>query len=527
MGDFPIARTAYPAGGKRGRWVSVAFPGRSATDIPPADVQVGANPMDDMLTVTAKGANASSWVPFVADDKDQQLELEPNDNPSDANAIALPRTLNGRLQAAGDVDVFKFTAAKGTRIFLRADTRRISSPADLYLRVLDANGGQLAVADDNGPEDAQLEFTAPADGTFLLSVEDLHRRGGPPFTYRLECSVSRTDYTLSASADRIVLAQGSTVPVMMTAARAGFGGPIGLSVKGDAVGESTKVSVAPATISGGSAPLVFSAPIDAPLGLHTLRIMGAGSIDPQQSLIRGADFSSLVAAKLNNLGWLPPSLTREIPVLVTPRPFFTVQTMVNAGGVGRYVKSPLTIAVQREKFFDEEIALAIEFLPQDVEVAVKPIPKGQRSIGLEIVSKPNTPLGQFPVFVSGTANYRGRPAKVYGDVWMLDLRPAFALTLPAESATIKPGGKATLAVKATRLPGFAGPIEVELKNLPAGVAAAKGKIAEKQDSVSIELTADAKAAPVQIANLTAAGSANVGGKAEASSSSPAKFSVAQ
>ncbi|MFO0948277.1 MAG: hypothetical protein U1D30_20540 [Planctomycetota bacterium] len=55
MGDFPIARVAYPAGGTRGRWVSIAFPGRTATDVVPMNTQVTANPIEEVLQIPAKG----------------------------------------------------------------------------------------------------------------------------------------------------------------------------------------------------------------------------------------------------------------------------------------------------------------------------------------------------------------------------------------------------------------------------------------------------------------------------------------
>lgn len=527
VGDFPTARVAYPSSGRRGRWVTVAFPGKHATDVAPMDLEVPADPAQPMVTLAARGAQGSAWVPFVPDDRDQQLELEPNDTLAEANAFSLPRTLHGRLLEPGDVDCYRFLATKGQAILFRSDTRRIASPADLYVRILDAAGNQMAAADDNGADDAQLRFTAPAEGAYVLAVEDLNRRGGLPFIYRIECTPGPSDFSLRASADQIVVAQGSTVPLMVAADRLGYGGPIEASLKLDGVDPAAVgLALAPASIPGAQAPATVSASPGAPLGVYTLEIRGNATIG-DKPVCRSAEFSALVAPKLNNIRSLPPAIVREIPVLVTPRPYFELTARVEAAAVGRFVKTPLVVAAAKDKFFDEEIKVEVDQLPPNVAVAPKPIAKNQRSVTLEIESKPNTPLGQFPVFVSGTSSYRGRAARMYAVVLTLDLQPVFSVKLAAAETKIAPAAKAPVVVKAARLPGYSGPIDVALKNLPQGVTAPKATIPEKQNEVSIELAAAADAPAAAIDNLQAVATASVNGQGESATSPAARLVVAK
>lgn len=522
MGDFPIARVAFPPSGTRGHWVNIAFPGRHATDVVPMSTQVPMDPLKTMVEVAAKGGDSSTWVRFIAEDSEQQIELEPNDEPAAANAFAAGRTLNGRLQVTGDVDCYRFQAAKGQPIEFAADSYRLASPADLYLRVLNAAGGEVVVADDAGAEEAKFTFTAPEDGWYTLVVEDLHRRGGPEFTYRITSRPSPADFSLAASTDRLVIPRGSSVPFVIQAGRAGYNDPIEIDASLTGTGCAPRPTVVPA--GAGSEPTVLTAAIDAPLGLQTLRISGTGKIG-DRALVRGINLTGLVAPKLDNLQLLPSGLVTEIPVYITPPAFFEVAAQVDAPAVARFAKTPMTVRLSKQKFFDEEVALEISNLPPNVAVAAKPIAKGAREVQLEIESKKDSPLGKFPVFVAGVATERGRSARVFADILTFSIEPAFSIAMTAPESKIAKGGKLSVEVKATRHPSYQGPIEVELKNLPAGVTAPKGTIAEKQDSVTIELAAAGDAAAATIENLTAVATANPGAAVETVNSPAAKLTV--
>ena len=54
-----------------------------------------------------------SAVPFRQFSEGNVLEAEPNDAFENATAAELPLAFNGRIEKAGDVDFFKFTAKKG------------------------------------------------------------------------------------------------------------------------------------------------------------------------------------------------------------------------------------------------------------------------------------------------------------------------------------------------------------------------------------------------------------------------------
>src|SRR4029453_974812 len=79
------------------------------------------------------------------------------------------------------------------RVYARKPLR---SPLDPVLVVYNAQGGGIASNDDTGGPDAYLRFNPPADGEYLLSVNDQLRSGGPDFVYRVELTAVKPALTM-------------------------------------------------------------------------------------------------------------------------------------------------------------------------------------------------------------------------------------------------------------------------------------------------------------------------------------------
>ena len=114
------------------------------------------------------GAYAVSLVKrAVGSDADDQL--------GEAAALPVGAAATGSLSVRTDVDMYAFTVAAGQRVMLDVD-RTAGSGLDSYLRVFDANGGQLAYNDSGAApgEDMSvnsflhLEFTT--GGTYFVGV---------------------------------------------------------------------------------------------------------------------------------------------------------------------------------------------------------------------------------------------------------------------------------------------------------------------------------------------------------------------
>ena len=108
-------------------------------------------------------------------------------------SITVPCTMNGQL-AAGWVDRYRFEASKGQRLVITATARElVPYVADgvpgwfqAVLKLYDANGKEVAYNDDfYFRPDPVLYYEVPADGEYVLTINEALYRGRESFTYRM------------------------------------------------------------------------------------------------------------------------------------------------------------------------------------------------------------------------------------------------------------------------------------------------------------------------------------------------------
>jgi hypothetical protein len=149
-------------------------------------------------------------------------------------AIELPAMISGCIELPKDRDAFRFTAKKGQKIVLRAESQSLGFELDAVLEVTDAAGKSLAEADDSGKEhDPALTFTAPADGEFVAVIRDLYSHGGLRYAYRLTIGEETPDYRLTLAADSFTLTPGKPLEIPVAVDRKnGFAGEIEITAEG-------------------------------------------------------------------------------------------------------------------------------------------------------------------------------------------------------------------------------------------------------------------------------------------------------
>ena len=116
------------------------------------------------------------------------------------NAATMAILTAGAAQAssidfAGDQDWFRLTLTAGWRYSFAMDATAGSS-LDAYLRVLTANGQQLAFNDDGSGLNARLSFTATTSGTYFLSAQG---DGTSTGSYSLTMTAAEADRVLNGT----------------------------------------------------------------------------------------------------------------------------------------------------------------------------------------------------------------------------------------------------------------------------------------------------------------------------------------
>lgn len=119
-------------------------------------------------------------------------EKEPNAGFRKPNDVKLPQMIRGTIEAANDVDVFRFTGRAGQRVRIESFSARYGSTLDPIVTLHDAKGHALVSSDDaGGKPDALISFTLAQGGSYFLSIIDAHDRGGPTHGYALVVSEER------------------------------------------------------------------------------------------------------------------------------------------------------------------------------------------------------------------------------------------------------------------------------------------------------------------------------------------------
>ncbi len=115
-----------------------------------------------------------------------------NNTPDRANAMTVPCVVCGRIEAAEDVDCYRFRAEKGKSYAFEVICARLEDKihdlqkhADPLLRLLDAQGRELALNDDCYFADPLLTFTPALSGDYYLEIRDSKYDGDARWVYAI------------------------------------------------------------------------------------------------------------------------------------------------------------------------------------------------------------------------------------------------------------------------------------------------------------------------------------------------------
>jgi hypothetical protein len=513
IGDFPCATAPVPMAARRGSKTMITFAGTHVDGVAPVEVTVPEDPIVDTLYVIPKGPSGlSGWpVGLAVSPIEEAVEQEPNNEPANANRLTVPGGITGRFLEKEDIDHFVFTAKKGQRYVIEAQTFEYGSPTFASLVLRNAMGSQVAAVIEPATT-PRIDFTAPADGDFILAVDHLNRWFGPAESYRVTVQPQEPGFDLTVGLDRFDLAKGGVLGINVQAARRDYNGPIDVSVLGSA-GLSGQ-----ATIPAGrpSAVLLLHAQPDAALSPHGLLLQGKGTINGKP-VVDYVSVRTHLTQSFGNLTFPPRTLFHQVALAVTEQPPFTLAAKFDHAEAVRGLPASVTISVNRIAGFTEEVALTAVGLPPNVTAALKKIPKDQAEVKVQLNVAANAALGPFTVGFQGKAKFQNMDYGATALAESVVVALPFSLKVEPAPVTIAQGGKASVKVTAVRMGGYLGPISLEVRNLPANVTAPKATIPMGQDAVDIELTAAADAAAGAKADVNVQGTATAAANQQSTS----------
>ncbi|OHB86668.1 MAG: hypothetical protein A2V98_10945, partial [Planctomycetes bacterium RBG_16_64_12] len=408
IGALPYITHIFPLGCQRDSDAQVELhgvnlPTESVSFNVPAD-----SPPLRQVELSGDGPTSNA-LPFAVGDAGETQEAEPNDAVDQANRVEVPVTINGRIQQSGDTDCFIFNAEQGQTLVIEVQARRLDSPLDSMITVLNSQGEELLEQDDTDTgeplithyADSRLDYTFPETEDYILRINDVQGNGGEEYAYRISVAPLRPDYVLRILPDNARVAQGDSVVVTVSAlGKDGFDGEISLWVENLPEGFVASDALIPA--GQNLARLTITAPPDAAVGLVTPTIAGRATVDDRET-VRNAEPAEEVMQAFSYQHQVP---TKEYALAIIGPPSFTLSTSIPPTQVLEVrpeSKVQVVVTASRKEEAKGEITLAADQPPEGVSVDSVVIPADQDEATITLNVAKEVPVGlRQNVIITGT-----------------------------------------------------------------------------------------------------------------------------
>jgi hypothetical protein len=409
LGMFPYLTNVFPLGGQRKSTAQLELRG---VGLPAATLAfpIAADSPALRFVGPVAGALPTNVIPFAVGDEPEVRETEPNDTLAQANRISVPAAINGRIQQPGDTDHFILTAQANQVLMLDVRARRLGSPLDSFLSIMNAQGGVYAENDDfvdpDEPlvlhhSDSRLTFTFPAAGDYILRVRDTQGKGGDECAYRLVVAPPKPDCVLRMVPDMQRVAKGDSVVVTVAADRRdGLGSEINLAVQNLPPGFTSSDAVIPA--GQPQAKLTITAPPDAPSTVFSPTIVGTATVN-NQPFTRTAIGAEDVMQAFSYRHVVP---TKEFVVAVLETSLFGLSTNAppkDGLQLKQGAEAQIVVKATRKEGAKFPVNLAVVDAPAGITVKTAPIPADKDELPITVSVPKQAPAGwKVNVILNGT-----------------------------------------------------------------------------------------------------------------------------
>jgi WD40 repeat protein len=461
IGHTPLVTGVWPLGlqkGTTGRFTVTGFnvPSTPVHVTAPAETSWGRTiplPIENPLFSPALSR------PIAIGDDPELLQKQGNTTRQQAQLMPVPGVVNGRLEgSAGVSNYYSFTAKRGQKLIVDVMARRLGSPLDSEIEILDSTGKPV--------ERAVLRAVAQTEMT--LNDRDSSTNALRIFNWD---DIRLNDYVLVGREVIQVteLPKGPDDDMRFRSYRGQRLGFFGTTPEFHSVGSQVyKVQVHPAgsSFSPNGYPLTrltytnddggplygkdscidFTAPAD---GTYTVRITDARGL-------AGNDFAYRLSVH-------------------PPRPDFRVNPGFEHINVPSGAGATILVESERYDGFNGPIEVALEGLPSGYHCSSTTIEAGENSAILLITADENAPPMDAPVRLTARAAVDGKQivhtaeAPYGGRLFTALSKPDIRFRTNLTQVTLTAGAEADLKAVAERLGNFGGRIPVLVQNLPFGV----------------------------------------------------------
>ncbi len=503
VGSFPRPAAILPLGGKKGETLAVTFLGDPTGEFSQsialpgqASVKLGALPERDGV------APSPNWLRVSEFPNAEAVAASSGPAKAPVLAAAVPFAFNGVLGTKGEAAFFRFNAKKDQHLEFQVYARRLGSPLDSVLTVLDAKGKNLGSNDDaSGNPDSMVRIRMPEDGIYTVKVADQLARGGPLHAYRVEIAEVRPALTLSIpdtarydyeTRKSIVVPRGNRFAVLMNINRDTCNDDLALAFDGLPAGITAVADTVPGSLS--AVPVVFEAPPEA--------VIAGNLLTPVAQPTDEGKRAGVVSRYRHNIDWIRiqndtvyvrSEVDRIAAAVVEEVPFKVSIEQPKAplvpGG-----ERQLQIVAERREGFDEPITVKMLWNPPGVSSqADVTIPKGATSIVYKLNATAKAEVRPWKIAVVASATVEKGLAHVSSQLATLEIAPPFLFGKIALTK-VERGQPAKLVCTLEQKLPFEGKATARLVGLPANVTAAPVEITKDDKEAIFTLETNEKSA---------------------------------
>jgi hypothetical protein len=374
----------------------------------------------------------------------------------------------GLVEARSDeLYTFHVTHDDGARLWVNdqliidkwTDHAAIEDSGSIALQLGQRYTIRLEFFENGGDASATLAWSTPLGiEKQIIPQSQLFSNDAPP----------TPNFALSASPANVSVTRGSTANTAITISRSGgFTGSVALAASGLPAGVTASFS--PASTTGTSSALTFTASATAALGPATVTITGTG-------------------------GGLTRATTVNLTVVAQATPDFSLSASPSSLTINRGASGTSTITVTRSGGFTDAVTLSASGLPAGVTASFSVNPATGASSVLTLTASSTATTGPATVAITGVGGGLTRNIPISLTV-NAPAPPDFTLSANPASLTINQGASGTNTIAITRSGGFTSSVALAASGLPTGVTASFSPASTTGTSSVLTLTASGAATP--------------------------------
>lgn len=455
LGEIPVVTSVFPLGVARGKETDVHLDGvflgtphgRTVRVKVPADTVVGSKfaiPIDGM-TETPLGDLTVNVGEFAS------VVVSPD---AGAEIRTIPGTADGILAKAGDAQIVRFTSKKGDVRIVETHARRLGSPIDTSIEILDATGAPVTRATLRSVAKTCVTFRDHDSANPSIRLEAWNELAANNFVY-VGSELMQIRALPKGPDDDVQFVQ-------VAGQRIGF---LDTTPAHHALNTSVyKVEIHP--------PGTVFPPNGLPVFPVAYRNDDGGNGYRQDSRIffeAPADGTYQVRVS-DSRGFGGANYSYRLSVR-PPRPDYTLAISPMSPSVWKNGALPLTVTATRIDGFDGAIRVKLIGLPKGFEALETEIEAGQTSGTLGLFAAADAVNATTACQVESSAMIAGKTVVHTTDFGMPKvIEPGdVTTTTDVNEVTIVPGGQTKLRIKIERRNGLDGRVPADVRGLPHGV----------------------------------------------------------